>query len=134
MSKIRKIVGFLLFLAILWFIYDNFDFLAVKVSNEGTKYEIEAGNYETITGMTVRPLKVETVSFTNSYNGNIMEIEIQNIDEYAGNVTVLVDCPRETKEKTRFIKPGDIKIFKFADMKGECGDYVIKSGNIEIKN
>lgn len=128
----RKIIGFLLIVAIIWFIYDNFGiFPVMMMTYEGEDTEFSIGNFNTKkTAPDIRALRVEMVSFSKSYSGDSMDIEIKNVDDVRGNVTVMLKCSGDDKKKIRNIASGKTELFAFSNLDGTCEDYVIEPGDV----
>ena len=130
-KKGKKIVKILLILAIIWFIFDNFD-LGLMF-----KERIESGiGFKKISSMNddnVRQLNVKLISFDKSFNSGDTYFDVKNMDNVSGDVTVYLNCTgsKETYTLTENILPGKTKTFKFYELKGVCDDYKIEPEIVE---
>lgn len=129
-STAKKIVGVLLLIAIIWFLFHHF---RIQLNSENDT-RISIGRFKSTMEINVRPLKTQLVSFTKSKD-QYLEIEIQNIDTVPGNVTVFLQCPylKDLESITLEIKPNKTKLFTFTNIQGDCSDYIIEPSTVKIE-
>ena len=134
-KKLQRFVKILLIVAVLWFIIDNLDFFPifqVTLSDD----EVKSGDFQISKNVDIRPLQTELISVEKSFDRSSMTIEVKNIDNVPGNITVVVECtsPASITDKKVLTNPGEIKEIEFTGLQGICDDYYIQSETIRIES
>lgn len=128
----KRIIGILLIIAIVLFLYDNtkiFSFI-----NFSNSEQIMTGNFVLDKKTNIRQLKADVVSFNRSYSKNYIKMEVQNIDEYPGNITIYLTCTdgEEQKLTKKYFIPFELITFEIHDIDENCNNYRIEPGNITV--
>lgn len=116
-DTIKRIIGLLLLIVIFHFIFSNFDVLnhlvgfVVEVQEKPKTTEMQ------ITRQVVtEPLKIRENYFKEDFRKHLFLINISNIDDVGGNVTLTLICNRTNfyeVSKTARIESGESYVFDF---------------------
>lgn len=133
---VKRILGILIILAIIWLLIDIFGFPIFTFTSTVSEEELVVGALEETGDENINkisPLKVELVSFDRSFDDQSMIIEVKNIDEYLGEVTVNLICEKKTSIQsiTQLLPSGNTGVFEFKDVSKDCNDYEINPGEVE---
>ena len=132
----KKILGLLLLVVLIHFIFTNFsldDWPKIGMMLKGeSKTCIEIKGPKVMTDTIIEQLKVDDIDFKVMRNENRAIITIENKDNRTGDVRVLLYCRNgdEQGEQSKTIRAGESEVFSFIDINDCDLDYIIEPDTI----